>query len=84
MITILYFASIREKLDCSKEEIEVSTDIQTISDLKTHLSTRGDIWRDIFENDSQLHFSVNQFVAKDNDAVNNGDEVAFFPQVTGG
>ena len=84
MINILYFASIRERVHCSKEDIELSADIKTISDLKNHLSKRGSIWSDIFEKDDQLLFSVNQMVVKTDQTINDNDEVAFFPQVTGG
>lgn len=84
MIKVLYFASIRERLDCSEEDIELSPQNNTIAGLKTTLSERGAIWSDVFDEDKQLFSSVNQVIAKNKQRIEDNDEVAFFPQVTGG
>ena len=84
MISVLYFASVREQLNCSSEQIEYSSDIQSISDLKNTLSKRGGHWLELFKDSDLIYSSVNQIVAKNNEQINDGDEVAFFPQVTGG
>ena len=86
MIELLYFASLREALNMEKEQLELPANINTILDLKSHLSTRGDIWAETFGNNSSfsLLVSVNQQMADDLTSVNDGDEIAFFPPVTGG
>ena len=84
MITILYFASVREQLNCSSEQIEYSSDIQTITGLQNKLSKRGETWSDVFTKNDLIFCSVNQLIAKNNEPISDGDEVAFFPQVTGG
>ena len=84
MIKVLYFASIREQLNCSEEELEYDDNSQTISHLKQLLANRDNQWQSIFTNNKQLLSSVNQEVVKDDQTINDGDEVAFFPQVTGG
>ena len=84
MIKVLYFASIREQLNCSEETIEASDNTKTISHMKDLLGSRDDLWSKIFTDNNKLLSSVNQVIAKDNQTVNDGDEVAFFPQVTGG
>lgn len=84
MIKILYFASIREQLNCSEEEIEFNKNFQTISQLKQLLAGRGNRWQSIFTDNKQLISSVNQEVVKEDQTINDGDEIAFFPQVTGG
>ena len=84
MIKVLYFASIREQLSCAEETIEASDKTKTISQMKDLLGSRDDPWNKIFTDNNQLLSSVNQVIAKDNQIVNDGDEVAFFPQVTGG
>lgn len=85
MIQIFYFASIREQLDCSTEEISLTDNIRTISELKHFLSARGDRWHDIFDASNQgVLFSINQEIARSHQAISDGDEIAFFPQVTGG
>ena len=84
MIKVLYFASIRERLDCSEEELKAGDNTRTIALLKDSLARRGDQWRTVFSDSNNLLFSVNQVIAKDNQTINDDDEVAFFPQVTGG
>ena len=84
MITVLYFASVREQLNCSSEQIEYSSQTQSVSDLKNTLAKRGGIWAELFTDNDQIYASVNQTVAKNAATINENDEVAFFPQVTGG
>ena len=84
MITVLYFASVREQLNCSSEQIEYSSDIQSVSDLKNTLAKRGGHWSELFKDNELIYASVNQTTVKDNNSINENDEVAFFPQVTGG
>ena len=84
MITILYFASVREQLNCASEQVEYSSDIQTVADLQKRLSQRDEIWSDVFANNDLMFSSVNQVIAKNSQSIDDGDEVAFFPQVTGG
>lgn len=85
MINILYFASVRERLECSAEQIQLDDAIANIDDLQAHLAARGGIWSDIFEAESAaLLSSVNQEVVRHDHRLKDNDEVAFFPQVTGG
>lgn len=84
MIDLLYFASLREALKTEKEQLQLPEDVNTILDLKSYLSARGDIWLETFSNNITLLVSVNQQMAADESPVRDGDEVAFFPPVTGG
>jgi len=83
-INLLYFASLKEKLDCDKEHLELSDNIKTIEDLKVLLSQRGKQWDDSFKSDHSLLVSINQQIANDLSTINEDDEIAFFPPVTGG
>jgi len=75
-ITVKFFASLRETLD--KDTIAVDASKAT---------TAGDVWR-IATNDHELPdntlIAINMEYANTEHAVNDGDEVAFFPPVTGG
>jgi molybdopterin synthase sulfur carrier subunit len=73
-IQVKFFASLREQVGISETEIEP-------------VSTALDAWNittDNREPPSNLLVAVNLDYAKLNTAVKDGDEVAFFPPVTGG
>ena len=83
MIRILYFASLRDRLNTDQETLEIGA-IGTIGELKQHLKQRGDDWKTAFAPDQQVLSAVNHEMAQDDTPVSDGDEVGFFPPVTGG
>ena len=82
-INILYFASMREQLKTANESLQ-SDGLKTVADLKKVLSARGDIWQNLFSQDDSMLVSVNQQMADELTPLADGDEVGFFPPVTGG
>jgi molybdopterin synthase sulfur carrier subunit len=75
-IKVLYFASLKELFGRSEEELSADS-----------LSTVGDVWQQVSaEQDvpQQVLFAVNQEYAQLDTLIKSGDEVAFFPPVTGG
>lgn len=82
MLRILYFARLRDELDCGEEQIEYQPDWMTIADLKHTLSERDPRWQKAFSG-TILH-SVNHAIAPADQVISDGDEIAFFPPVTGG
>jgi len=80
---ILYFASLRETLGVSSEELVLPTDVTTVNDLRAHLAARGDAWNTLMTA-KNLRAAVNQVMAGLETPITAGDEVAFFPPVTGG
>lgn len=83
VIKILYFAKLRDQLDCAEEAYELSGESCTVAELKAQLSSRGDGWQQAFT-DSQLLAAVNQTMATADTVISANDEVGFFPPVTGG
>jgi molybdopterin synthase sulfur carrier subunit len=83
-VKILYFASIREKLGRDAEEIDVPAGIATVAGLRGYLQQRGGAWADALGDSKLLRMAVNQDMAKNSAAIKAGDEIAFFPPVTGG
>ena len=84
MITVLYFARLKESLNYSTEEMELPEGIKTIAQLKTHLAKRGEAWANLFNGKQTIRAAINHALVDNVAAVKDGDEVAFFPPVTGG
>jgi sulfur-carrier protein len=84
MADILYFASLRETLETSQEQLDLNDQVSSIADLKQLLMQRGDKWQQAFTQQQSLLVAVNQQMADDATPISNQDEIAFFPPVTGG
>ena len=85
MITILFFASIREVLGINREQFSISTLAHAdVASLIAHLRLRNAAFSDALAPTSNYRVAVNQVMANPQTAISNGDEVAFFPPVTGG
>lgn len=85
MVTLLYFASLRESLGCSREQVALPTGgTPTVSTLIDALRSRDARWSDAFAPGKSWRVAVNQQMANAETPVRPGDEVAFFPPVTGG
>ncbi len=83
-IRILYFALLRDALGRSQEELEVPESVTTVAALREWLRGRGEPYATALGNARRVRAAVNQEMAEPEDAVKAGDEVAFFPPVTGG
>lgn len=81
MINILFFAALREQLSCEKMSI-TSDNILTVQDIITQLTIENPTWEQAFT--KSLLCAVNQEMVSKTSPVKSGDEVAFFPPVTGG
>lgn len=83
-VKVLYFAFLRDEMGRASEEIEAPAPVKTVGELRAFLEGKGDPWAHAFQSVKRIRASVNQCMAKDEAAVSDGDEVAFFPPVTGG
>ena len=82
MVTILFFAHLREQLACEKTQLNLNEPV-SVFQLRELLIDQNPGWKTFLGSDKLL-FSVNQVLVKSNHLVHDGDEVAFFPPVTGG
>jgi molybdopterin synthase sulfur carrier subunit len=80
MVRVVFFARIREQLDCS----ELTLDTYTLAALIESLKQRGERWEHTLS-EPNLICAINQVIFDGADKeLEEGDEVAFFPPVTGG
>ncbi len=84
MITVLYFARLRESLGKSSEQIKLPTEVRDLEGLRTLLVARGGAWERELAPSKPVRAAVNQAMAMGDAPLADGDEVAFFPPVTGG
>ncbi len=84
MIKLVYFARLRENFGMASEAIALSAGMTTLDDVRATLAARGGVWAHELAAGRAFRAAVNQSIADAGTPVNNGDEVAFFPPVTGG
>ncbi|MBP9713827.1 MAG: molybdopterin converting factor subunit 1 [Sterolibacterium sp.] len=82
-LNILYFASLREALGLAHETLALPSEVHDVAALREHLAARGGAWATLVASKS-LRFAVNQKMVGADAVIADGDEVAFFPPVTGG
>jgi len=84
MIQIRYFARYREMLGCEQEDLDFSERTLTVESVMTFLAARGDRWSDVFNGQQRILMAINQDMVDRDAVIKDGDEIAFFPPVTGG
>ena len=83
-INLLYFARLKDDLGSPGESLDLPEGVSTVAALRAHLMQRGGIWNESLASHRALRVAVNQEMAQPGTPVKPGDEVAFFPPVTGG
>ena len=75
-VTVKFFASLKEQMGCDGAAVEIG-----------EVATAADVWLQASGGKalpSNVLVAINMEYADPNQTVNDGDEVAFFPPVTGG
>jgi molybdopterin synthase sulfur carrier subunit len=83
-VRVLYFAWVRQKVGVAEEEVSPPQEVADVAGLVAWLSGRSPGHAAAFANARQIRAAVNQDFAAPDRRVGPGDEVAFFPPVTGG
>ncbi|MBS4096993.1 MAG: molybdopterin converting factor subunit 1 [Sulfuricella sp.] len=84
MITLLYFARLRESFGMSSEQIAISKDVASAGALLDWLRRRGGAWSEELAPGKPVRIAINQTMVAADAPLADGDEVALFPPVTGG
>lgn len=83
-VKVLYFARLREAFDMSEEEVELPDTLPMVAMLLDVLRARGGEWAEQLAAGRNYRVAVNQDMAGMEAPIENGDEIAIFPPVTGG
>jgi molybdopterin synthase sulfur carrier subunit len=81
-ITVRYFASIREAMGTGSEAL--TTTAATVGALREELMARSEAAASALAHGKAVRMALNQDMCQGDVALQAGDEVAFFPPVTGG
>jgi molybdopterin converting factor subunit 1 len=81
---LLYFAWLKGLTGVDAEEVSPPDEVRDVKSLLAWQRSRGPGFAKAFDDLDAIRIAVNQTYAKPGDAVGPGDEVAFFPPVTGG
>jgi sulfur-carrier protein len=83
MLKLCYFASVREQVGKTEENITLPAEITTVGELSMFLANRGEAWKILADSKSVL-IAVNQQVSSREQVLLGSEEIAFFPPMTGG
>jgi len=83
-LQLVYFARVREQLGLDSETLQCPIAVTRVEELIDYLvSERGERWQSVLKAPNLL-VAVNQEMVGVSTSLADGDEVAFFPPVTGG
>lgn len=80
-LKIRYFASLREAIGRSYEEVESAA--KTVGQVRDELLARGGVYLSL-QRDRSVRMALNQVMVDEDAVLQDHSEVAFFPPVTGG
>jgi molybdopterin converting factor subunit 1 len=83
-LKLLYFAWVRQRIGTAEEDVSPPEHVRDVAGLVAWLATRSPGHAAAFADPRQVRAAVNQDFAPPDAPVAPGDEVAFFPPVTGG
>lgn len=83
-VKLVYFAWVRERIGKGDEEIELPADVDTVADLLSHLSSRGEGYESALAVPEVIRVAIDQEHRTHGDRIGDACEIALFPPMTGG
>lgn len=86
MLKVLFFGQLKEIVKTDSVDIELiqkGNKLNSVADLRIFLQENGDVWSEYLACGKAL-VAVNQEIVNEDFVLKDGDEIAFFPPVTGG
>jgi sulfur-carrier protein len=83
-VKLLYFAWLRTRLGCAEEEVALPPRVRDVAELLDWLRSRGGRYAEALQDLSVVRVAVNQTYVGGEHPLQEGDEVAIFPPVSGG
>lgn len=84
MLSIVYFAWVREAIGRDEEQVERPDPGRTVADLVAMLAARGEGYAEALGDPARLRAAVDQRFVPMDSLIGDAKEVALFPPVTGG
>ena len=83
-MVVKYFSWIKERIGKSEEQIDLPSHITNVNQLINYLNEIDEKYNIIFEKKELIKIAVNKTYSSFDTNINDNDEIAFFPPVTGG
>ena len=83
-IKVLFFAKLRELLGTNQVDVTFTESDNKVSDVLAALRQKGEVWAEELNDNKSFRIAVNQEMVTEDVMINEGDEMALFPPVTGG
>ena len=83
-IKVLFFAKLRELLGTNQVDVTFTESDYKVSDVLAALRQKGEVWAEELNENKSFRIAVNQEMVTEDVMINEGDEMALFPPVTGG
>ena len=84
MVKLLYFSWLRVKIGVAEESVQPPEEVSTLGEMITWLATQSPGHAEALSQPEAIKAAVNQVYAEFDHPIQEGDEIALFPPVTGG
>lgn len=81
---LMYFAWVRERIGKAEETIDPPATVNTVGDLISWLSSRGEEYAHAFETPKVIRAAIDHTHVRPDTVIAGAREIAFFPPMTGG